>query len=114
MSAGLLLLPLALTSVMGQTGLSDRVTAPARSGSWRWPTYKLERERVAVALPAPPAMSTTKKFSDRLKRERTEQTLQASGNEAFFSTLNPSRTCTSQRISIKEFVSGISLSHSTL
>ncbi len=75
---------LAATSVIGQIGISDRVTTPARSGSWRWPIYKLERERIAVALPAPPAMSTTKRFSDRLKKERTEQTLQASGNEAFF------------------------------
>ena len=70
-----LALLLAAGSVMGQ---------PKPVGSWRWPRYKVEQERFAVALPAPPSMGMARKFSDRLKKERLEQTLQAKADGVFY------------------------------
>lgn len=76
--AGLLL---TVSAVMGQVPKTDSTQQR------QWRLYKLERERLAVALPAPPTMSKAKKFSARLKKERLEQTLQASDGRVFFRVL---------------------------
>jgi TonB family protein len=77
-------LTLAASNVMGQVRLTEETF---RSDSRQWRLYKLESERLAVALPAPPAMSKAKRFSARLKKERWEQTLQASDGQVFFRVL---------------------------
>ena len=76
--AGLLV---TVSAAMGQVPENNST----QQGEWR--LYRLESERLAVALPAPPALSVGKRRSDPGRKERLEQTLQASDGRVSFRVL---------------------------
>jgi len=70
---------MAAPNVVGQVRLSEE--------TFQWRLYKLESERLAVALPAPPAWSIVKTLSDPLRKGRLEQRLLASDGRRSFIVL---------------------------